>query len=125
MSHRREVELLRRRARSFLARAMDSLNSRDYDLAAFLSQQAVQLFLKSVLLERVGDYPRTHSLSTLLSLLKRAPGVEGLVKLLEMRRVELGLMEDAYIASRYLVREYSEEEARVLVSLAEEVLSFG
>lgn len=125
MSHRREVKLLRRRAKGFFARAMDSLNYKDYDLAAFLFEQAVQLYLKSVLLEKVGDYPRTHSLSTLLSLLKRAPGTEGLVELLERRRVELGLMEDAYIASRYLVREYSEEEAKVLMSLAREVLSFG
>jgi HEPN domain-containing protein len=32
-----EVRLLRRRAKAFLARAFDSLNSRDYDLASFLS----------------------------------------------------------------------------------------
>jgi len=34
-------------------------------------------------------------------------------------------MEDAYIAARYLAREYSREEAEVLVNLAEKVLSYG
>jgi len=125
MSHIREVMILRRRAKGFLARALDSLNSGDYDLAAFLSEQAVQLYMKSILLEKIGDYPRIHSISTLLSLLKQVSGIQDLVKLLEGRRAELGLMEDAYIASRYLVREYSEEEAKILVSLAKEVLGFG
>jgi len=57
MPHRRDVEILGRRVRGFLKRAVDSLNSGDYDLAAFLSEQAVQLHLKSILLEKVGDYP--------------------------------------------------------------------
>lgn len=121
MSHRRDVEILRRRVRGFLKRAVDSLNSGDYDLAAFLSEQAVQLHLKSILLEKVGDYPRVHSISTL----KLVAGCEDLVKLLEERREQVGLMEDACIAARYLAREYSREEAEVLVNLAEKVLSYG
>ncbi|MEM2927559.1 MAG: HEPN domain-containing protein [Nitrososphaerota archaeon] len=34
-------------------------------------------------------------------------------------------MEDAYIASRYLVREYTESEAKTLVEIAKEVLKHG
>lgn len=125
MSHLHELRLLRRRAKSFLERAHDSLNSGDCDLAAFLSEQAMHLFLKSVLLEKIGDYPRTHSISTILSILKRIEECKELVEFLERRRAEVGLMEDAYIAARYLVREYSEEEARSLVNLAKEVLKYG
>lgn len=125
MSHGDEVRILRKRARGFLARALDSLNSSDYDLAVFLSEQAVQLHLKSILLERVGDYPRTHSISTLLSILKKVLGDEDLVKLLEERRREISLMEDAYITSRYLAREYTREEAEDLVDTAREVLKHG
>lgn len=125
MSHSREVEILRRRAWGFLKRAIDSLNFGEYDLAAFLSEQAVQLFLKSILLEEIGEYPRTHSISKLLLVLKRVPSCGDLVKFLEERRIEVGLMEDAYIAARYLVREYSREEAEVLVNLARWVLEHG
>ncbi len=125
MSHIDEVRLLRRRAKAFLERALDSLNAGDYDVSCFLAEQAVQLHLKSILLEEFGDYPRTHSISLLVSILKKAPSYESLVKLLEERKRDVRLMEDAYIASRYLAREYTREEAEALVSLAREVLKHG
>jgi HEPN domain-containing protein len=71
MSHIDEVKILRKRAKSFLLRAIECLDSKDYDLASFLSEQAVQLHLKSILLEEIGDYPRTHSISILISILKK------------------------------------------------------
>ncbi|RLG40767.1 MAG: DNA-binding protein [Thermoproteota archaeon] len=116
MPHIDEIRLLRRRSKAFLERAIDSLNSGDYDIASFLSEQAVQLYLKSLLLEKLGDYPRTHSISTLLSIIKEIPSCDRLMELLERSR-EIRLMEDAYIASRYLAREYTREEAEVLVNL--------
>ncbi len=125
MSHLREVRLLKRRVKGFFERTVDSLNSGYYDLTAFLSEQAVQPLLKSILLEKIGEYPHTHSILTPLSILERVPGCEDLVKFLKEKRVELGLMEDAYIASRYLVREYSKEEAELLVNLAKKVLEYG
>jgi len=120
-----EVRLLRRRATSFLSRALDSLNSGDYDLAVFLAEQSVQLHLKSILLEKIGDYPRVHSILTLASILKRLPECKDLAELLERRRLEARSLEDAYIASRYLPREYAKEEAEALVNFAREVLRHG
>ncbi|MEM2927558.1 MAG: hypothetical protein QXP60_01120 [Nitrososphaerota archaeon] len=35
MSHIDEVKILRKRAKSFLLRAIECLNSKDYDLASF------------------------------------------------------------------------------------------
>ncbi|MEM0093483.1 MAG: HEPN domain-containing protein [Thermofilum sp.] len=125
MSRAREVELLRRRARSFLARALESFNAGDYDLAVFLAEQAVQLHLKAMLLEKVGDYPKVHSIMALASILGRLPECRELVSFLEENRVKVGLLEDAYIASRYLAREYSREEAEILVNFAREVLEHG
>ncbi len=125
MSHIDEIRLLRRRSKAFLERAIDSLNSGDYDIASFLSEQAVQLYLKSLLLEKLGDYPRTHSISTLLSITKKIPSCERIMELLERNKTEIRLMEDSYIASRYLMREYTREEAETLVNLAKEVLKLG
>ena len=116
---------MRRRATSFLSRALDSLNSGDYDLAVFLAEQSVQLHLKSILLEKIGDYPRVHSILTLASILKRLPECKDLAELLERRRLEARSLEDAYIASRYLPREYAKEEAEALVNFAREVLRHG
>jgi len=119
------MRLLRKRARAFLARAVDSLNSGDYDVASFLSEQAVQLHLKSILLEKLGDYPRTHSISSLVSIIKKTAGYEALMRFLEENRMGLRLMEDAYISSRYLVREFAKEEAEMLINIATEVLKHG
>ncbi len=41
----------------------------DYDLAIFHLEQALQLTLKSVLLENGLDYPRTYSVKRLLEIL--------------------------------------------------------
>ena len=125
MSHIDEVKILRKRAKSFLLRAIECLNSKDYDLASFLSEQAVQLHLKSILLEEIGDYPRTHSISILISILKKLTNYNLLLKFLEEKRNEIRLMEDAYIASKYLPREYTEDEAKTLVNIAKEVLKYG
>jgi HEPN domain-containing protein len=77
------------------------------------------------LLEKLGDYPRTHSISLLISILKKTSSYDALVKFLEERRKDVSLMEDAYIASRYLVREYTREEAEVLINMTKEVLKYG
>ncbi len=64
--HKEEVELLKRRAYEFLEEARMAMRRGFHDGACFLAEQAAQLFLKAVLLEAVGDYPRTHSVRRLL-----------------------------------------------------------
>ncbi|NHV59977.1 MAG: HEPN domain-containing protein [Candidatus Verstraetearchaeota archaeon] len=117
-----EVAILRRRTKAFLNRALDSLEAKDYDVASFLSEQAVQLYLKSLLLEELGDYPRTHSISTLLTILGKVEKYKNVAKILEIKKREIRLMEDAYISLRYLVREFDEEEAQTLIKLAKEII---
>lgn len=125
MRHVDEVRLLRKRAKSFFARARDSLAYGDYDVAVFLAEQALQLYLKSVILEELGDFPRTHSLTFLITQFRKLPQQGELVNLLEKSKTVVRLMEDAYIASRYLPRTYGEEDAKAAVELVEEVLKFG
>jgi HEPN domain-containing protein len=125
MSSVDEVRILRRRAKAFYNRALDSLNAKDYDLASFLSEQAVQLYLKSILLEELGDYPRMHSISYMISILKKLSVHKDLIKFLDENRLAVYLMEDSYISSRYLMREFSKEEAETLINIAKEVLKHG
>ncbi len=94
-------------------------------MAAFLSEQAVQLHLKSILLEKTGDYPRAHSILTLASILNRLLDCKDLARFLEENKTETRFLEDAYIASRYLVRDHTREEAEILVNIAKEVLKHG
>ncbi len=125
MSHANEVKILRKRAGAFYKRALDSLKDDDYDLASFLSEQAVQLHLKSILLEELGDYPKTYSISNLISILRKVKKYDSLVKFFDENRLKFRLMEDAYILSRYIIREYTKEEAEALLEVAKEVLKYG
>jgi len=82
-------------------------------------EQAVQLFLKSKLLERGAEFPRTHSVKKLMKLLSEISEAKckgRLEELLKNYALELGTLEDAYITSRYGVRDYEEEEAKRIVS---------
>lgn len=114
---------MRKRAIGFLEAAKYSLKRGNYDIAAFNAEQAAQLYLKSLLLELIGDFPKTHSLIFLLRELKRLKEreVEGFIA-----RNKRGLhnLEDAYLTSRYFYKEFDEEDGRYLISLAEEVISF-
>jgi HEPN domain-containing protein len=72
----------------------------------------------------LGDYPRTPSISYLLSLISRIEKYEDMGKFFEERKGIFRLMGDSYISSRYLVREFTREEAEGLLNVAEEVLKW-
>ena len=84
----------------------------------------MQLYLKSILLEELGDYPRTHSISYLFSLISKIQKYKDMGKFFEERKKIFRLMEDSYISSRYLSREFTKEEAEELLNAAEEVLKW-
>ncbi|NHW44340.1 MAG: HEPN domain-containing protein [Candidatus Verstraetearchaeota archaeon] len=56
------MELLEKRAASFLELTGFSLQRGFHDVATFNAEQAAQLYLKATLLELIGDFPRTHSI---------------------------------------------------------------
>jgi len=115
-----EVDLMRRRARGFLEAAEYMFGRGIYDLAAFNSEQASQLYLKATLLELVGDYPKTHSIVALLKELQR---LDGRVKRFIVENKEgLHFLEDAYLTSRYFVKSFDEEDGKYLVLLARKVV---
>jgi len=117
-----EYEYLLERSRRFLETARIQIERGFYDLAAFSLEQSLQLFLKAELLKLGVDYPRTHSARKLLELLHRITGSEEIKGALTEYAVELGSLEDAYITSRYVAREYSEEEVRRLQKVVERLV---
>ena len=76
MPHIDEVKILRKRAKAFLKTAETPYQDGEYDLTVYLREQAIQLHLKSILLEELGDYPRTHSLTYLFQLLQKNSGAQ-------------------------------------------------
>ncbi len=120
--HRSEAEILRKRALEFLEEARIALERGSYDLACFLSEQALQLYLKHVLLVIVGDYPRTHSVRRLLGEIARVLGSKELEDFIKANRARLIALEDAYIMARYFATEYGKEDAEDMVKLVRETM---
>ncbi|AAB90648.1 MULTISPECIES: HEPN domain-containing protein [Archaeoglobus] len=112
------AEKLRRRAMGFMDAAKERLKVGDYDLTCFMAEQAVQLYLKSVILELSGEVPRTHSIRQLLSILSKL-----LDEQFDFDRKQLVFLEDAYIKARYLGAGYEREDAEEAIKIAEEVIS--
>lgn len=98
------------------------LREGSYDIAAFMAEQAVQLFLKSVIFELTGEVPRTHACRQLMSALRDLLGCSSLDDFIRENRSLFIRLEEAYIGSRYLPREYEKEEAEELVHFAEKVI---
>ncbi|MEM4700069.1 MAG: HEPN domain-containing protein [Candidatus Nezhaarchaeales archaeon] len=110
MTKRDEVSSLLERSRRFYESALLQIERGFYDLAMFSFEQSLQLFLKAALLSLGVDYPRTHSIRRLLELVHELTGDEGVKGLWAEYSVELALLEDAYITSRYVPRDFRVEE---------------
>ena len=97
-------------------------NRGDYDLVLFHVEQFLQLYVKYLLYLSLGDYPKTHSLTRLLKDLKKVRQEDVLKRFYDENLEMINLLEEAYITSRYLPREYDEEIARRALEFAEKAL---
>ena len=116
-----EYKAFLERSRRFYETALMQIDRGFYDLAAFSLEQALQLSLKAHLLKLGVDYPRTNSVRKLLRMIYRVTVRKEVEELLSRFSVELGALEDAYITSRYVARDYSLEEVEKLRMVVEEV----
>ncbi len=119
--HQSEVEVLKKRSLEFLEEARMALGRGAYDVACFLAEQALQLFLKSALLKVAGDYPRA-GVRRLLGELSRILKSREIMEFVRANRARLSALEDAYMMARYFVKEYDEEDAKDMVELAWEAM---
>jgi HEPN domain-containing protein len=118
-----EFEVLLRRSESFYVTALLQAERGMYDLAVFSLEQSLQLFLKGALLKEGVEFPRTHGVRRLLSILAELTGCDEIKQLLTSYSLELGILEDAYIVSRYFPRSYTGEEFERLRAAVERVRS--
>jgi HEPN domain-containing protein len=124
LSKKEEEENLLRRSERFMETADYQLKRGFYDLAVFSLEQALQLFLKAKLLANGVDYPRTPSVRALLEALMEVAQEErsAIKHILDTYLMDLGVLEDAYITSRYVMRDFRREEAERLARVVREVM---
>lgn len=124
------VAALKRRALSMLRSAKLRIQWGDYDLACFDAEQALQLYLKAVLLELFGEKTRVHGLIEHLSLLRKRlrdavlmEEAEKISTIVRMYRPILDLLDDAYVEARYGSSTlFTEQDAVRAVQVVEEII---
>ncbi|MEM1618988.1 MAG: HEPN domain-containing protein, partial [Desulfurococcaceae archaeon] len=94
----------------------------DYDLVLFHVEQAIQLYAKYLLYRKLGDFPKTHSIVSLLRDLSRIYESRELESFVNSRIELLYLLEESYITSRYIPREYDLEIAKRALELGKKLL---
>jgi len=125
VTRKEEEEYLLERSKQFLETAEYQITRGLHGLAVFSLEQALQLFLKSKMLAGGADFPRTHSIRALLETLSDLAPEEkkpAVTSVLNNYLLELGMLEDAYVTSRYVPREFKKEEAERLMKVAREVM---
>lgn len=115
-------ELLKKRALSFFRNAQSDYEHGEYDLVLFHVEQSIQLYSKYLLYRRIGDYPKTHSIIKLLKDVVKVYAYEELNRFMNNNLEALYLLEEAYISSRYLPREYDLDIAARILKLGENIL---
>ncbi len=122
--------------RSLVARSGEFLDTAEfqigrgfYTVAAFSLHQSLELFLKAKLFSSGVEYPRTHSIKTLLEILSEVfPEAcsDSANELINAHLLEYALLEEAYITARYYSRDFSGEEvARLMKAVRESVKRIG
>ena len=114
-----ERNLLKERAMRFLKEAQDDIAKEFFDLSAFHCEQAIQLRLKSFLLEKIGYFSRTHSLITLAEEVSKVSPELGSFLLRSKEKLEE--LQLAYTGSRYLPIVYSKQKAAELLEFVKSV----
>lgn len=120
---REEAESLRNRSREYMETYGFHMSRGMHALAMFDLEQALQLRVKAGLLEEGVAYPRTHSVRRLLELLAAVRSDGALKELIARYAVELRLLEEAYIASRYVATDFRKDEVLRVKKAVDEVLN--
>jgi len=117
-----EAEALSARSVKFINLASTCLKQEVYDLACFNAQQGTQMLLKALTLKKLGYIPRTHGIRELVGNLGKQLNLQELSEYMKAHRLELTALEDAYISSRYFVKEFTKDDAEECIRIAREVV---
>ena len=108
------MDFLKRRADEFHDMSEKLLPEKKYAMAAFCIEQAIQFEMKYFIGARLGDFPKTHRLLTLLEeCIKLCPELSRFSK--KENATLVSHIEDAYIMSRYYDKEYREDEVKEML----------
>ena len=111
------MEFLKENAEYFEKKAIEALKEKPRFVLLF-AEQAIQLYIKYILAKEIGDYPKTHRISVLFEELSKI--AEDAMMFYEKYAEYFDLLEEAFITTRYLGKEYSHKSAEKALKVLEE-----
>lgn len=120
--HKKEITFLKERAKEFFEEAKELFKKKRYNLSAFNLEQAIQLWVKYLIGNKLGDWPKTHYLSELIPDLIKIYKSKKILKFYQENELFFEALEDAYFASRYFPKKFSENALLLLFQKSQEFL---
>ena len=117
-------EFLKKRAKEFWERSKEDFEKSRFNLAVLDIEQSIQLWFKYLIFLKAGDFPKTHYFDVLIKQLSEIYNCSEILQFYQKHALEFRVLEDAYISTRYLPKEFSKEEVRKIMEFAEEVFKF-
>ncbi|WP_456330148.1 HEPN domain-containing protein [Archaeoglobus sp.] len=111
------MEFLKENAEYFEKKAIEALKEKPR-FVLFFAEQAIQLYIKYILAKELDDYPKTHKLKVLFEELSKIS--EEAKDFYERFADYIDLLEEAYITTRYLGKEYSMKSAENTLKVLKE-----
>ncbi len=103
-----EIMFLKRQSLRAYKLSRKAFEDGDYNWSIFLLEQAIQLLIKYLLALKIGHYSKTHRLSKLFEELSEL--YPEFYEFYRQNRDKFTVVEDSYLLSRYLGKEYEKED---------------
>lgn len=117
-------DFLKKRAKEFWQRAKEDFQKGRYNLCALDVEQVVQLWIKYLIYQKAGDFPKTHYFGELINVLTEVYENTSIKDFYQENILQFTSLEDAYLTSRYLPKEFTKEEAEKLMAFVKNFLKF-
>ena len=115
-----EIEFLRKQSVKAYDLSKKAFELGNYNWSIFLLEQAIQLLIKYLLALKVGYYSKTHKLSKLFEEISEL--YPEFLEFYNKNRDKFTVIEDSYLLSRYLGKDYTKEDLENKFELFEELM---
>lgn len=119
-----DIEFLKKKAQRFWKNALNLYSDKVYDLAAFNLEQTLQIYLKYLIAKKIGEWPHTHYLSTLIKELSQIYEKENILEFYSQNELFFDNLEDAYFISRYFPKEFTQNSVSHLIENCKRFFKF-
>jgi len=121
---KKEIEFLKEKSRKFYLNAIYLFKNCIYDLSAFNLEQSCQLLLKYLIAKKVGDWPKTHYLETLIKRVSEVYEKEEIYNYYLENELFFDDLTDSYFTARYIPKEFNKSLTQKLLDGYQNFLKF-